>query len=152
MWQLFTELDRTTRSSVKLDALVRYFREAPAEDAVWALHLLSGRRFKRLIDQTLERTKTAELATSDPGLAWKVTTVKVPRCFTRPGIKNSMACSTAVAGTLFSTRAAKSGDGCEQAGSSRRCARFGSPLICGGSQLPCLTLHSAGSRRRRPSS
>ena len=46
--QLFIEMDRTTRSSEKLAAMVRYFREAPPEDAAWALFFLSGRKLKRL--------------------------------------------------------------------------------------------------------
>lgn len=39
---LFTRLDRSTATSDKRAALVDYFREAPAEDAAWALWLLAG--------------------------------------------------------------------------------------------------------------
>src|SRR5687767_12133670 len=46
--QLFIEMDRTTRSSVKLEAMVRYVREAPPHDAAWGLYFLSGRKLKRL--------------------------------------------------------------------------------------------------------
>ncbi|MBU6354463.1 MAG: ATP-dependent DNA ligase, partial [Cyanobacteria bacterium REEB498] len=46
---LFQELDGTTRTGAKLDALERYFRSAPAEDAAWALALLLGKRRRRLI-------------------------------------------------------------------------------------------------------
>jgi DNA ligase-1 len=46
--QLFTEMDRTTRSSEKLAAMVRYFHDAPAADAAWGLFFLSGRKVKRL--------------------------------------------------------------------------------------------------------
>jgi DNA ligase 1 len=46
--QLFAEMDRTTRSSEKLAAMVRYFREAATHDAAWALYFLSGRKLKRL--------------------------------------------------------------------------------------------------------
>ena len=46
--ELFIEMDRTTRSSVKLEAMVRYFRSAPPQDAAWGLYFLSGRKLKRL--------------------------------------------------------------------------------------------------------
>lgn len=47
--QLFTELDETTRTSEKVDAMVRYFSGADPADAAWAVHFLSGGRPKRLI-------------------------------------------------------------------------------------------------------
>ena len=46
---LYLELDRTTKTSRKVDALARYFRDARAEDAAWAFFFLSGRRIKRLM-------------------------------------------------------------------------------------------------------
>ena len=46
---LFSELDATTRTSEKVAAMVRYFADAPAADAAWAVHFLSGNRPKRLI-------------------------------------------------------------------------------------------------------
>jgi DNA ligase 1 len=46
---LFSELDETTRTGEKVAALVRYFGEAPPEDAAWAVHFLSGSRPRRLI-------------------------------------------------------------------------------------------------------
>lgn len=46
--QLFRELDETTKTSLKLAALRRYFASAPPEDAAWAVYFLSGRRLKRL--------------------------------------------------------------------------------------------------------
>src|SRR5688572_30744509 len=57
--QLFIELDRTTRTSEKVAAMERYFRDVPAEDAAWALFFLSGRKLKRLVpyamlDQAIE--------------------------------------------------------------------------------------------------
>lgn len=39
---LFTRLDRSTATGDKRAALVAYFREAPPEDAAWALWLLAG--------------------------------------------------------------------------------------------------------------
>lgn len=58
--QLFRELDQTTRTSEKLAALVRYFREADDADAVWALHFLLGRRGRRPIKTMLLRDWVAE--------------------------------------------------------------------------------------------
>jgi DNA ligase-1 len=46
--QLFIEMDRTTRSSERLAAMVRYFHSAPPQDAAWGLFFLSGRKVKRL--------------------------------------------------------------------------------------------------------
>ena len=45
--QLFTEIDRTNRTNEKVEALVRYFGDAPAEDAAWALFFLTEKRLKR---------------------------------------------------------------------------------------------------------
>lgn len=47
--QLFRELDQTTRTSEKVEALERYFREAAPGDAAWALQFLLGRRGRRPI-------------------------------------------------------------------------------------------------------
>ncbi len=47
--RLFMELDRTTRTNEKLAALRRYFAEAPAADAAWALAVLTGRRIRRAV-------------------------------------------------------------------------------------------------------
>lgn len=40
--RLYRELDRSTATLDKRAALVAYFRDAPPQDAAWALHLLSG--------------------------------------------------------------------------------------------------------------
>ncbi|MFZ9174155.1 ATP-dependent DNA ligase [Vulcanococcus sp.] len=47
--QLFAELDGTSSTTAKLEALETYFRSAPPADAAWALALLLGKRRKRLI-------------------------------------------------------------------------------------------------------
>ena len=47
--RLFSEIDSTTRTNEKVDAMARYFREAKPEDAAWAVYFLSGGRPKRLI-------------------------------------------------------------------------------------------------------
>jgi DNA ligase-1 len=62
--ELYTALDETTKTNEKIDALVRYFRTAPPEDAVWAIHFLIGRRIKRLI----ETRKLVEWAIAEAGV------------------------------------------------------------------------------------
>ncbi len=47
--RLYQELDQTTSTNAKVAAMVRYFQQAPAADAAWALYFLSGRRLKRLV-------------------------------------------------------------------------------------------------------
>ena len=51
--ELFEELDTTTATSLKVAAMVRYFKAAPPADAAWAAYILSGRRLKRFIGPTL---------------------------------------------------------------------------------------------------
>ncbi|HEU0299889.1 MAG TPA: ATP-dependent DNA ligase [Longimicrobium sp.] len=46
---LYAELDETTRTGEKVDALAAYLVRTPPEDAAWAVHFLSGRRPKRLV-------------------------------------------------------------------------------------------------------
>jgi len=48
--ELYAELDNTTKTNAKVDALARYFAEANAADSAWALYFLSGRRVKQLIN------------------------------------------------------------------------------------------------------
>lgn len=52
--QLFTNIDQTTSTNEKIDALVQYLATADEQDAIWCVALLSGRRPKRTI-------KTSEL-------------------------------------------------------------------------------------------
>ena len=60
--QLFIELDQTTKTNAKLNALVRYFEEATDEDKVWAIALFTHRRPKRNVVSTRLKEWTAELA------------------------------------------------------------------------------------------
>ncbi len=62
--RLFTELDTTTRTVEKVQALARYFTAAPPHDAAWALYFLTGRRIKRAIKTRLLR----EWLSADTGL------------------------------------------------------------------------------------
>src|SRR4051812_48379479 len=52
--ELFTNIDQTTSTNEKIDALVNYFATAKEEDAIWCVALLSGRRPRRTV-------KTSEL-------------------------------------------------------------------------------------------
>jgi DNA ligase-1 len=66
---LYAELDASTATRDKLAALAGYFRTAPAEDAAWALHFLSGERLKRTVGPAALR----ELAVRASGYpAWLV--------------------------------------------------------------------------------
>src|SRR5690349_12551318 len=63
---LYEALDSTTSTLAKVAAMRRYFHEAPAADAAWALWFLTGRRPKRLLGVralvawTLELTGTPD--------------------------------------------------------------------------------------------
>jgi DNA ligase-1 len=46
---LYKELDETTKTNEKIDALVRYFSRVNPADGAWAVYFLSGRRLKRLV-------------------------------------------------------------------------------------------------------
>ncbi|HNQ01102.1 MAG TPA: ATP-dependent DNA ligase, partial [Syntrophales bacterium] len=46
---LYFELDETTKASRKAEALKRYFGDAPAEDAAWALFFLLGEKTGRAV-------------------------------------------------------------------------------------------------------
>lgn len=47
--KLFNEIDSTTSTNSKVDAMVRYFSDVNSADAAWALYFLTGQRVKRLI-------------------------------------------------------------------------------------------------------
>src|SRR3954463_990082 len=63
---LFIELDRTTRTSEKLEALRAYFRTAPPRDAIWAVYIMTGRRIGRTVSFRQLRDWSAE-ASGYPG-------------------------------------------------------------------------------------
>ena len=60
--QLFDELDSTSSTIAKVDALAVYFREATDADKLWTIALLSGRRPKRPITSTQLRQWAAEIS------------------------------------------------------------------------------------------
>ncbi len=57
--RLYTELDETTATSRKVEALQRYFTSAPPADAAWAVHFFAGRRPTRLVSSANLRTWAA---------------------------------------------------------------------------------------------
>lgn len=60
--ELYTRLDRTTKTNQKISALIHYFEAADPADAAWATHFLSGNRLGRVIATQLVRTWAAEEA------------------------------------------------------------------------------------------
>ncbi len=47
--RLYAELDATTSTRTKVEALERYFRDAPPRDAAWALYFLAGNKPRQLV-------------------------------------------------------------------------------------------------------
>lgn len=60
--QLFLELEASNKTGSKVSALERYFRDAPAEDAAWALWLLMGRKLKASVKTSTLRRWAGELS------------------------------------------------------------------------------------------
>ena len=60
--QLYTELDQTTRTTTKVQALIAYFRAAAPQDAVWAVGFLMGRKPRRSVPSPRLRRWAAEEA------------------------------------------------------------------------------------------
>jgi DNA ligase-1 len=71
--QLFDDLDTTTRTTEKVAALERYFRDTLADestrpDAAWTLALLTGRRIRHALKSSQLRDLAAELSNTPPWL------------------------------------------------------------------------------------
>ncbi len=60
--KLFSELDGTTKTNPKVDALSDYFDKAPEYDKLWTIALLSHRRPKRAVNATRMKEWAAEIA------------------------------------------------------------------------------------------
>ena len=60
--QLFAELDATTSTRAKTEALVGYFKSAPAVDAAWALYMLAGGKPRQTVPTALLRSTAREMA------------------------------------------------------------------------------------------
>lgn len=59
---LIRTLDSTNKTSLKVEALTRYFEKAPDKDKVWAIAILSHRRPPRPVNTTLLRNWASQLA------------------------------------------------------------------------------------------
>ena len=59
---LFTALDRTTKTNAKVDALSAFFASARDDDKLWTIALLSHRRPRRTVNTTLLRQWAADAA------------------------------------------------------------------------------------------
>lgn len=60
--ELFTELDQTTKTNAKIDALANYFAVSDAADALWAVALLTGKKPKRTVKTSELKTWSMELS------------------------------------------------------------------------------------------
>ncbi len=60
--KLFLALDATTATSAKVDALKRYFAEAPPRDAAWAAYYLAGGKPRQVVGTGLLRTLACQRA------------------------------------------------------------------------------------------
>jgi DNA ligase-1 len=65
---LYAEIDASTRTTEKVEAMVRYFHDADPADAAWAVYFLSGGRPKRLIPVRRLATWAGEVADVPPWL------------------------------------------------------------------------------------
>jgi DNA ligase-1 len=59
---LFSAIDESTRTTVKVAAMAEYFRTAPAEDSAWAVAFLIGRKPRQLVPSRSLREWAAEVA------------------------------------------------------------------------------------------
>lgn len=66
--ELYAAIDATNKTTEKVEAMVRYFREAPPEDAIWMVALFTGRRPKRAVNSTRMQVWAAEEAGIPPWL------------------------------------------------------------------------------------
>ena len=62
---LFAELDATTSTNAKVEALQRYFAQAPAHDAAWAVYFLAGGKPR----QVVATARLVDLACEVSGIA-----------------------------------------------------------------------------------
>ena len=59
---LFAELDATTSTNAKVEALQRYFAQATPHDAAWAVYFLSGGKPRQVVATARLRTLACEVA------------------------------------------------------------------------------------------
>ncbi|MES2189207.1 MAG: ATP-dependent DNA ligase [Pseudomonadota bacterium] len=65
---LFTELDATTSTNAKVEALRRYFARAAARDAAWAVYFLSGGKPRQVVKTAALRSLACQAAGIDDWL------------------------------------------------------------------------------------
>ena len=66
--ELFAELDATTSTGAKVQALQRYFAAAAPRDAAWAVYFLAGGKPRQVVPSGLLRTLAAQRAGIDDWL------------------------------------------------------------------------------------
>ncbi|NPC57145.1 ATP-dependent DNA ligase [Caenimonas soli] len=66
--RLFAELDATTSTNAKVEALQRYFGQAPARDAAWAVYFLSGGKPRQVVSMASLALLACEVAQIPPWL------------------------------------------------------------------------------------
>ena len=59
---LYLALDQTNKTNEKVEAMVKYFQTATAEDAAWAIYFLSGRKPRQIIPTAKLRLWAAEIS------------------------------------------------------------------------------------------
>ncbi len=60
--RLFTELDATTSTNAKVEALTQYFNDASAADAAWAVYFLAGGKPRQVVATARLRVLACEVA------------------------------------------------------------------------------------------
>ena len=65
---LYQSLDASTAASAKVAAMVAYFRDAPAEDAAWAVYFLAGGKPRQVVPTALLRLTACAVAGIDEWL------------------------------------------------------------------------------------
>ncbi|HAJ81181.1 MAG TPA: ATP-dependent DNA ligase, partial [Zunongwangia profunda] len=60
--ELIKTLDSTNKTTLKVEALTKYFNNAPDRDKVWTIAILSHRRPPRPVNTTLMRLWASEIA------------------------------------------------------------------------------------------
>jgi DNA ligase-1 len=66
--RLFSELDATTSTNEKVEALTRYFDEAPARDAAWAVYFLAGGKPRQVVRTATMAVLACQVARIEPWL------------------------------------------------------------------------------------
>jgi len=65
---LFAEVDASTSTAHKVDAMQRYFAAAPAADAAWAAYFLAGGKPRQTVPTAVQRAAALEAANIDDWL------------------------------------------------------------------------------------